>query len=536
MARNQNDPEIINSSLIWLKTQIDVMKENNNEVFLILTGMFIFLMQCGFAFLEAGSVQKKNTINILVKNILDSFIGSIAFWGFGYALAYGVPGNGFIGHHHFFSTYVDYFGEKFSLQDTTNSNATVLPISSNAYFANWFFQYVFAATAATIVSGAMAERAEFVCYIVYSFTITGFIYPVVAHWVWSPYGWLKSGVGTDLFMQDFAGSSVVHICGGVAALVGAKLVGPRLNRFSENGEIKPIPGHSVPLTALGAFILLVGFLCFNGGSVQRVSEKGDSAMVAMSVMNTILAGSAGGLVAMVTDRIYSEYKGKESYWSLLITINGALTGMVASCAGCNDIAPWAAIVIGSMGGLEFTFGKRLLIRFKIDDPLDAVPVHFGGGLTGTILTPIFALRGQNIDGKPVGGIIFGAHKKAFMGLGWNLIGCCGIILWTFVCSFTMFYTLQNIGLIRISQKIEKAGMDIKKHGQTAYPDHNSLQFVDEAANASQGNLERKPQKSNNMEMIDLPAYVNTTAWEDVTTSVPQQTSSSEKSHNNNLET
>uniref|UniRef100_H2YE19 Ammonium transporter n=1 Tax=Ciona savignyi TaxID=51511 RepID=H2YE19_CIOSA len=404
---------------------------------ILIPGMFVFFMQCGFAFLEAGSVRSVNTVNILMKNILDVFVGSLSFFAFGYPFAYGRPGNSFIGHNNFFGAN-----------------------TSSSYFANWFFQYVFAATAATIVSGAVAERADFACYVIYSFTITGFIYPVSAHWVWSPDGWLYTGAGTGLRMQDFAGSCVVHVCGGVAALVGAKILGPRLGRFSEDGKLNAIPGHSVPLVSLGAFILFLGFLCFNGGSIQRISEDGDGLIASLSITNTIISGSGAGLSAMLANRVYNTVKGNGKFWSLLMAINGALAGMVASCAGCNDIAPWAALTIGSVAGVMFVVARNVVLWAEIDDPLDAISVHLIGGTIGTISAPIFAIRGGPLYG---GGII------AWKGVGWNLVGLLSIALWSGICCITLFSTLNMVGLIRIPKSVEEVGIDIKKHGELAYP-------------------------------------------------------------------
>lgn len=225
------------------------MKHNMDAFFLIIMGIVIFLMQCGFAFLEAGAVRSKNTVNILIKNMLDCLIGAVSYWAIGWAVAFGKSGNGFIGTSGFFGV------------DVGHEN-----------YPKWFFQFVFAATAATIVSGSIAERCTFHAYFVYSLIITGWVYPPVTHWAWDQSGWLF-----QLDYADFAGSGVVHVLGGTCALVACYFMGPRLGRFTKDGDviIHPLPGHSVPLAGLGGFILLFGFLAFNGGSQAQISNKGE---------------------------------------------------------------------------------------------------------------------------------------------------------------------------------------------------------------------------------------------------------------------
>jgi len=441
-----------------LNAQVAAANSNNDQLFLIVMGIFVLFMQGGFAFLEAGSVRSKNTTNILMKNILDVFIGAVSYYLFGFAFAYGEPSNAFIGHNTFAAGNVR----------TPNGTDTevVLP---EAYYALWFYQFVFAATASTIVSGAVAERTEFVAYLVYCLFLTGFIYPIVSHWAWSSTGWLASGAGTGLVFQDFAGSAVVHITGGTAALVGAILVGPRIGKFKKDGTVGEINHHSITVMALGAFVLYIGFMAFNGGSQLAISNPGDGAAVSTAIVNTILGGSAGGMVAMGVYRINFTVKcgpaGKPAFWSCLMTINGGLAGMVALCAGCDDLYPWAAIIIGSVAGLSLIAWHSLMIKLKIDDPLDAVAVHLGGGLTGILLTPIFATNGK----LGVGGIIYGGHDLAFKSFGWNLCGAVVIIAWVAVTSTILFGTLKFFNFLRVSELVEIAGLDGFHHGEQAYP-------------------------------------------------------------------
>ncbi|XP_047737208.1 putative ammonium transporter 1 [Hyalella azteca] len=368
--------------------EIAVLKENLDVFFLVTISFIVFFLHAGFSFLEVGAVRSKNATNVLFKNLFDIFLGGIAFWLFGYAIAFG----------------------KGSLIGTTFWASYDV---KDLQMAHWLFQFVFAATAATIVSGAVAERCAFAAYFIYSTLITGLVYPVVAHWAWSDDGWLgRHGY------HDFAGSGVVHLTGGVAALAGAVFLGPRIGRFDgERGEPpEPITGHSVPLAGLGGFILLFGFLAFNGGSQGSISRPGDAAAVARAVVNTILSGCSAGLSVLVTYRLSGN-----NNWSFLMALNGSLVGMVSICSGCNVLRPWGACIAGLVGGVIYVMLHYLMIRIRVDDPLDAVAVHMGGGMWGLMATPLLMENG----------ILYG-NLEGFQILAWN-------------------------------------GMDILKHGEPAYP-------------------------------------------------------------------
>ncbi|KAK3861884.1 hypothetical protein Pcinc_032195 [Petrolisthes cinctipes] len=370
-------------------------------------GTIIFFMQCGFAFLEAGAVRSKNTTNILIKNILDVFIAGIAYWLVGYALAFG-DGNGFCG-------------------ETMWATVGL----SEERLAFWFFQFVFAATAATIVSGSMAERCNFHAYLIYSviLTVRGSAY------------------------QDFAGSGVVHLTGGIAALVGAIILGPRHGRFDSDSP--GIRGHSVPLAALGGFILLFGFLAFNGGSQASISQPGDAGAVARAIVNTVISGSFSGITSLIVYR--TGVCGVSNTWSFLMALNGALAGMVAICAGCNVLPIWGSCVTGIVAGVLFISIHTLLDKLKVDDPLDAVAVHMGGGLWGLVAVALF----QNDNG-----IVFGGSGEV---LAWNVAGALAIMAWAGGLCVIMFGSLRLVGWLRVPIDMEIQGMDILKHGEPAYP-------------------------------------------------------------------
>ncbi|CAL4102206.1 unnamed protein product, partial [Meganyctiphanes norvegica] len=410
-----------------LLSNFGILQHNMDVFFLIIIGMLIFFMQGGFALLEAGAVRSKNTTNILIKNILDVFIGGFAYWIVGFPLAYG-EGNHFIGYSGWMSIGLE-----------------------PEHLAFWFFQFVFAATTATIVSGALAERCGFGAYLVYSAVLTGFVYPVVSHWCWTDIGWLANHN-----FQDFAGSGVVHLTAGIAALVGCVILGPRLGRFGPNS--RPISGHSVPLTALGGFILLFGFLAFNGGSQGSISQEGDAAGIAVAVVNTVIAGCSAGIIVLLMHRFTSPCVNPEHHWSFLLTLNGALTGMVALCAGCNDMPIWGGVVTGGVAGIIYYIIHHLMIKMHVDDPLDAVAVHGGGGIWGLIAVALFRHDGIVFQGE-----------NAMETLKWNGIGMLAIIGWTSVLCIIMFSLLRYMGLLRVSTEVELRGLDIMKHGESAYP-------------------------------------------------------------------
>lgn len=428
-----------------------------NTMFVLFSGYLVFLMQCGFAMLTAGSVRTKNTKNVLLKNVLDACVGAIAYYLFGFAFAYGPGGSarGFIGAGNFALS--SFAGEPFS------------------DFTTWFFQWAFAATAATIVSGSVAERTSFYAYMAYAFFLTGFVYPVVSHWVWDSSGFLYSLL--DQGMIDFAGCSVVHMVGGFAGLAGAVVVGPRFGRFNSEGKPMPMPGHSATLCTLGTFLLWVGWYGFNPGSALGITG-GLTATVQRCAVTTTISGAVGGVTTLILKKVL------DHFFDLLSVLNGILAGLVAITASCAFVDVWAAVIIGAIGACVYVASASLLLHFKIDDPLEAFPIHGATGLWGCIAAGIFNRKAaQLVAGfdRPYAGLVDGDGKLLLV----NFLGCLIIICWVLGLLVPFFLLLKFARLLRISQDEELIGNDISKHGGVAYPEDP----VDAAAEAASKELD-----------------------------------------------
>jgi ammonium transporter, Amt family len=405
---------------------VDELARGINTVWVLITAFLVFFMQAGFALVEAGFTRSKNTVNILFKNLVDFLFATVAFWAIGYALMFG-EGSPFFGMTGFF------------LSGGEGDKAGV-PL-----LAFWLFQLVFAGTAATIVSGAMAERTKFKAYLVYSAVISLLIYPIFGHWVWGG-GWLA-----EMGFLDFAGSTVVHSVGGWAALVGAIILGPRIGKFNKDGSANTIAGHSVALGTLGVFILWLGWFGFNPGS--QLAAIGSSAdVISLVAANTNIAAAAGGLAAMAAFWIRS---GKPD---LGMTLNGVLGGLVAVTAPCAFISPLSAMIIGLIGGLLIVVAVPLLERFKIDDPVGAVPVHLVNGVWGTLALGLFHSES---------GLFTTGQSSQIIA---QVIGVVACGIWTALTAAIMFYAIKATVGLRVSAEEEIAGLDIEEHGSSAYPD------------------------------------------------------------------
>lgn len=392
-----------------------------NIMWVIITGVFVFFMQAGFTLVETGFTRSKNTLNIILKNFMDFVIGSLAFWVIGYTLMFGKSIDGLIGTP---SLFYDKVGDMHNL----------------------FFQTVFCATAATIVSGAIAERTKFATYLIFSLLMTVVIYPVSGHWVWNGDGWLAK-----LGFIDFAGSSVVHSVGGWASLVAAILIGPRIGKYT-NGKSNAILGHNMVYAALGVFILWFGWFGFNPGSTLAISGN-NANKVAEIVITTNLAGAAGALAALLLT--WFRY-GKPDF---SMTLNGVLAGLVGITAGCAAVSPGGAVLIGLITGVLVVFSIEFIDKkLHVDDPVGAISVHGVCGAVGTLLVGVFATDG---------GLFYGGGFKQ---LGIQAIGVFSITAWVLLASFIVLFILKKTMGLRVSEKEEIEGLDIHEHGMVAYPE------------------------------------------------------------------
>ena len=401
---------------------ISAVQKNADFLWTLVAAFMVFFMQAGFAMVEAGFTRAKNTVNIIMKNLMDMSLGAIAYWAIGFALMFGVSKTGWFGTTGFFLS--DYAADK-----------------DPWTLAFWMFQVVFAATAATIVSGAMAERTKFVSYLMYSVVISALIYPVFGSWAWGSLykgsGWLE-GLG----FIDFAGSTVVHSVGGWAALAGAIVIGPRIGKYV-NGKAKAMPGHSITTGALGVFILWFGWYGFNAGSTTAANT--DTALIAV---NTTLAACAGAFGAMIISWI--KFRKPDA----TMTLNGTLAGLVGITAGCANVLPGSAILIGIIAGVIVVLSVVFIDQtLKIDDPVGAVSVHGVCGAWGTLAAGLFNAEGVTMK------II-----------GVQLLGMGAAFLWVFPTAYILLRVIKSTIGLRASAEEEREGLDLGEHGLAAYPD------------------------------------------------------------------
>ncbi|MCP4944377.1 MAG: ammonium transporter [Planctomycetaceae bacterium] len=401
-----------------------------NTLIMFICAVLVLFMQAGFAMVEVGLNSAKNTVNILAKNVMDLSVGVILFLFVGFALMY--PGDNWL--------FEGVLGEPGSFVARDNPDAPGDYSSS----ADFLFQVAFAATAATIVSGAVAGRMKFGAYLVYSALLTGLIYPISGSWKWG------GGFLDQMGFQDFAGSVVVHAVGGFAGLAGAMVLGPRLGRFTSDGKSVPLPGHNIAFAALGVFILWIGWYGFNPGSQLTYAGASNAEATTYIALTTTLAASAGAVAALLTAwALFSKP-------DLTMALNGVLGGLVAITANCDRVAQWESLVIGAAGGALVVLGILMLDKLKIDDPVGAWPVHGLCGVWGGIATGIF---GDLPDGiETVGGFIMVQSIATLV-----------ICSWAFFTMLGVFLALKAVGVLRVSAEEEQAGLDISEHGMHAYP-------------------------------------------------------------------
>lgn len=405
-----------------------------NVAWTLLAAFLVFFMQAGFAMVETGFTRAKNAGNIIMKNLMDFSIGSFVFFIFGFGIMFGADWGGFIGTSGFL--------------DPTALDLTAFQDLTPGTFV--FFQTVFCATAATIVSGAMAERTRFIAYVIYSAVISLFIYPVVGHWIWGG-GWLS-----QMGFVDFAGSTVVHSVGGWAALVGAAILGPRIGKYNRDGSVNAIPGHSLTLGALGVFFLWFGWFGFNPGSTLAVNGE-----IGHIAMTTNLAAAASSITVMIITWV--RFKKPD----ISMTLNGVLAGLVAVTAGCQVITLWGAVAIGFVAGFVVVFGVELLDKvLKIDDPVGAVAVHCMNGIWGTLAVGLFACYDVGGESERLG-LFFGGGAEL---LGVQALGVVSVAAWTILTTGALFLVLKKTIGLRAPKMAEIDGLDVHEHGAEAYAD------------------------------------------------------------------
>ncbi len=411
-----------------------------NIIWLCLTGFLVFFMQAGFAMVEAGMTRAKNSANIMMKNLLDFCFGAVLFWAIGYAIMYSSGDSNYFG----FDKALSFLGSANAPTDTAGYSIS----------AAWLFQVVFAATAATIVSGAMAERTKLISYIIYSCVISAIIYPISGHWIWGG-GWLS-----DLGMRDFAGSTVVHSVGGWAALAGAILVGPRLGKYNKDGTVNEIRAHNLPMASLGVFILWFGWYGFNPGSTLTAV-----AGVSHIAVTTTLAAATGAIGALITSWI--KFKKPD----LPMTLNGTLAGLVGITAPCASVSTGSAALIGLIAGILVFFSCLFFERkAKIDDPVGAISVHGICGAWGTLAVGLFGQRTIDIqywgeDTAISNGLFYGG---GFHQLGVQAAGVFAVFAFVFVAMLIIFYIIKAVIGLRVSDAEQIEGLDIGEHGNISY--------------------------------------------------------------------
>lgn len=406
-------------------TDMATMKSEMDTVWLVTASALVFFMQAGFALLESGMVRAKNAVNVVMKNYVDVAIGSVVFWLVGYGLMFGTNPSGWGGIDHF-----------------------LLGNAEHMDYSLLLFQSMFAATAVTIASGAMAERTRYNGYLLGAVGVTAFIYPVFGSWAWGSlydgHGWLRS-----MGFIDFAGSTVVHSVGGWVALAGILILGPRLGRYGPEGEPRPIRGHNLGAVALGGFILWLGWFGFNGGSTAAAETR-----IGLINLNTHLAAAAGTVAALLTMALTRRPV------LMTTTVNGSVAGLVAITAGCATMEPLYAIVTGAVAGVLLVLAGDLLDRFRIDDVVGAVSVHGFCGAWGTLAAGLFKA-----------GDMFSSIQVIT-----QLIGIAAAFLWTFPIALLMYYVIDKLIGLRAPTIDEQRGLDYAEHFEIGYPEfqHDAL--------------------------------------------------------------
>lgn len=441
-ATNNQDGGEVDAQIGSLWVSIDT-------VWVLATGFLVFFMQCGFALLETGLIRHTSAVNALVENFVDAGLTAIIFWAVGFGVAFGADSGGIIGTDNFF------LSKAFEINEGSIVYNSIAQANPDIAYPNltvlvfFFFQFAFAATASTITTGAMAERTGYIGDLIYTGLMAAFSYPIIVHWIWGG-GWLF-----DKSFHDFAGGTVVHTVGGVTAIIGAWMLGPRHNR--EWGKLPP--AHNLGYATLGTMILWFGWYGFNPGSTLGTGNTG---LIGLVTLNTSLGAGAGMLVAM----FYHYFRSGK--WDLSVILNGSLAGLVAITPGCAFVAPWVSLVIGGIAGVLVLLAIDLVEKIKIDDPVGAFGVHGACGIWGTLAIGLFAqpeLAFGEFAGK--GGLLFGGGADMLVV---QVIGSGATIVFTAVCAFVMFGALKAVGRLHVDKLADVISIDVYEHGASVWPD------------------------------------------------------------------
>lgn len=458
------------TTVACVEDKLIAFQDDVNILWLLLGAFLVFLMQAGFSLLEVGSVSVRNTKNILIKNIFDAALGALCWWGLGYGFAMGKDSGGFIGSDGFWLK-----------GDTFYPDTDEVTFVGSSY-AMWMFQWAFAATGATIVSGAIAERVNFVAYIAYSVCITSIIYPVVVHWAWHADGWASAWNGDyaqQLFntgVIDFAGSGVVHMTGGVCALVACTICGPRRGRFDSNGTPQDMPQQSPVFQQLGTLLLWFGWYGFNCASTLAIS--GLSGVAAKVAVTTTIGAATGGLTAVILGKYVSGIVDPG------LANNGILAGLVAITASCSVVEPEGAFIIALVGAILYYASSGLLLRLGIDDVVDAVPVHMVNGAWGVIAAGLFATEDNYKaayydygDNTPCG-LFYSCNGNAGNQFAAQIVFVLAVFAWVGGLATALFLLIKATVGLRVSDEVEMMGMDAAKHGGVSHGEMNLKFSVD----------------------------------------------------------
>ena len=427
----------ITPSVGFAQDYVPTTQDYLNNIWVFIAGVLVFFMQAGFALVEAGLTRAKNVVNIFAKNMADAIVGILAFFATGFALAFGGDG-WFMGTDGFFLDGLD---------------MAAIPEGGLSPATTFFFQAVFAATAVTIASGAMAERTKFSAYLIFSAIMCAFIYPVVVHWTWG--GGLIADIQIgDAVFSDFAGSGIVHMTGGIAAFMGALFLGPRIGKYDADGNPRAIPGHSIPFAILGVFILWFGWFGFNPGSELLADE-----FVMTVAVNTMLAAAAGGLFCTITIWLVA---GKPD---VAMIGNGVLAGLVAITAPCGAVTPLMAALIGAIGGILVVFSVLFFDKVKVDDPVGAISVHGVVGAWGLLSIGLFSTYDDAFLGREDAGLFYGG---GFDQLAVQVVMLLIILAWVGITTAIVFGAIKATIGLRVSPEEEIEGLDVLEHGLQGY--------------------------------------------------------------------